>query len=153
MGQRASIARLVGGQSRPRPPMILVVDDDPASRYALARLLASPSVEIAEAVSGGDALERIRSRRPSALVLDLVMPGLGGFEVLSALRADAELRDLPTVVATSKVLSDEERTRLSAWGIPVFPKSALGRPEAAGEVLDALRRAGWAVRAVTPESV
>jgi CheY-like chemotaxis protein len=77
------------------------------------------------------------------VVLDLVMPGLGGLEVLAAMRADAALRDLPTVLVTSKVLSDEERSRLSGWQVPVFPKAALGRPEAATEAREALRRAGW----------
>ena len=125
---------------------ILLVDDDPASRYAIARLLSGPLVHVAEAVNGADALARIRGDRPSALVLDLVMPGMGGLDVVAALRADESFRDLPTVVATSKVLSDEERVRLSAWRIPVFPKSALGRPEAASEVRDALRRAGWSGR-------
>ena len=122
---------------------ILVVDDDPASRYALGRLLAGPAVVIMEAANGADALERIRQSRPGAVVLDLVMPGLGGLDVLAALRADLTLRDLPLVVATSKVLSDDERMRLSAWRVPVFPKAALGRPEAAAEARDALRRAGW----------
>jgi signal transduction histidine kinase len=134
----------VAAAARTSPATILLVDDDAASRYALARLLAAPGVEVAEAVNGADALERMRASRPSALVLDLVMPGLGGLAVLTTLRADARLRDLPTVVVTSKVLTDEERTLLSAWRIPVFPKSALGRPEAAAEVRDALRRAGWA---------
>jgi signal transduction histidine kinase len=122
---------------------VLVVDDDPASRYALSRLLSGNGITVAEAAGGADALQRIRAARPAAVVLDLVMPGMGGLEVVAALRADESLRDLPTVLATSKVLSDEERSRLSAWRIPVFPKSALGRAEAASEVRDALRRAGW----------
>ena len=122
------------------------MDDDPASRYALARLVAGPSIEVAEAVNGTDALERIRALRPSAIVLDLVMPGLDGLAVLAALREDATLRDVPTVVATSKVLTDEERTLLGRWRVPVFPKSALGRPEASHEVREALRRAGWISR-------
>jgi signal transduction histidine kinase len=132
--------------ARPARPTILVVDDDPASRYALARLVSGPTVEVAEAVNGADALERIRALRPSAIVLDLVMPGVDGLAVLAAMRDDAALRDVPTVVATSKVLSDEERTRLGRWRIPVFPKSALGRPEASHEVREALRRAGWISR-------
>jgi signal transduction histidine kinase len=132
--------------ARPARPTILVVDDDPASRYALARLVSGPTVEVAEAVNGADALERIRALRPSAIVLDLVMPGVDGLAVLAAMRDDAALRDVPTVVATSKVLSDEERTRLGHWRIPVFPKSALGRPEASHEVREALRRAGWISR-------
>jgi signal transduction histidine kinase/CheY-like chemotaxis protein len=125
---------------------ILVVDDDPAARYAITRLVAGPSIEVAEAVNGADALERIRAARPSAIVLDLVMPGLDGLAVLAAMREDAVLRDVPTVVATSKVLTDEERTLLGRWRVPVFPKAALGRPEASHEVREALRRAGWISR-------
>jgi len=135
-----------GGNGARERAIILVVDDDPASRYALTRLVAGPSIEVVEAVNGVDALERIRALRPSAIVLDLVMPGLDGLAVLAALREDATLRDVPTVVATSKVLSDEERTLLGRWRVPVFPKSALGRPEASHEVREALRRAGWISR-------
>jgi signal transduction histidine kinase/CheY-like chemotaxis protein len=144
-GRAAAVTERVAAVEPPpaRAATVLIVDDDPASRYALARLLAGPSIEVAEAVNGADALQRIRATRPSAVVLDLVMPGLGGLEVLAAMRADAALRDVPTVVATSKVLSDEERTQLGRWRVPVFPKSALGRPEAHHEVREALRRAGW----------
>ena len=139
----AAAAAAAGG----RPlATILVVDDDPASRYALSRLVAGPSIEVAEAVNGADALERIRALRPSAIVLDLVMPGLDGLAVLAAMREDSVLRDVPTVVATSKVLSDQERTMLGRWRVPVFPKAALGRPEASHEVREALRRAGWIAR-------
>ena len=134
------------GDAKRALSIILVVDDDPASRYALTRLVAGPQVEVAEAVNGADALERIRALRPSAIVLDLVMPGLDGLAVLAAMREDSVLRDVPTVVATSKVLSDEERTLLGRWRVPVFPKAALGRPEASHEVREALRRAGWISR-------
>ncbi len=147
-GAAQGAAPIATGAAPPAPAAgrvaaILVVDDDAGSRYALARVVAAPDVEVAEAVNGADALERIRAARPGAVLLDLVMPGLGGFEVLEALRADAALRDLPVVVTTSKLLSDEERTRLGRWRVPVFPKSALGRAEAAHEIREALRRAGW----------
>jgi CheY-like chemotaxis protein len=142
-GDRAAAVRPESAAPPGREPVILVVDDDPASRYALVRLLTGSGLRVTEATGGMDALARIRAARPQAMVLDLVMPGVGGLDVLATLRADPELRDLPVVLATSKVLSDEERTRLSSWRIPVFPKSALGRSEAATEVRDALRRAGW----------
>jgi signal transduction histidine kinase len=125
-----------------RSGTILVVDDDPASRYALARLLGSFS-GVEEAPDGAAGLRRIRAEPPSAVVLDLVMPGLGGLEVLEALRGDDATRDVPVVVATSKTLTDEERLRLAGWRVPVLPKSALARDEAVHEVRDALRRAGW----------
>jgi CheY-like chemotaxis protein/two-component sensor histidine kinase len=124
---------------------VLVIDDDPAARYTLVRLLGPLAAGVEEAPGGAEGLRRIRARRPSAVLLDLVMPGMGGLEVLEALRADPETRDLPVVAATSKVLTDEERVRLAGWGVPVLPKSALARAEAAGELKDALRRAGWTV--------
>jgi signal transduction histidine kinase len=146
----APVARPASAPAPPRvaPPSparsgrILVVDDDPASRYALARLVGN-FAGVEEAPDGAAGLQRIRAEPPSAVVLDLVMPGLGGLEVLEALRADDATRDVPVVVATSKVLTDEERLRLAGWRVPILPKSALSRDEAVHEVRDALRRAGW----------
>ena len=124
---------------------VLVVDDDPASRYALSRLLEPLGARVQEAVDGAEGLRLVRAALPSAVLLDLVMPDLGGLEVLEALRADPATRGLPVVVATSKALTDEERVRLAGWNVPVLPKSALGRADAPAEVRDALRRAGWVV--------
>jgi signal transduction histidine kinase/CheY-like chemotaxis protein len=129
----------------PATGTVLVIDDDPAARYTLVRLLDPLAIGVEEAPGGAEGLRRIRARRPSAVLLDLVMPDMGGLEVLEALRAAPETRDLPVVVATSKVLADDERVRLAGWGVPIVPKSALARAEAAGELKDALRRAGWTV--------
>jgi CheY-like chemotaxis protein len=64
--------------------------------------------EIAEVDRGASALEFVSSRRPSAIVLDVSMPDLGGLEVLARLRATPGLASLPVILHTSKVLEPDE---------------------------------------------
>src|SRR2546426_245664 len=91
---------------------ILIVDDDETSRYVLRQLLAGMRYETIEAASGAEGLERAREQLPAAIFLDLVMPGLSGFEVLDALRTDERTRGIPVVILTSKALDPDDHRRL-----------------------------------------
>ncbi|HET7339828.1 MAG TPA: response regulator, partial [Methylomirabilota bacterium] len=103
---------------------VLVVDDDEIARYLVRGYLDDLPCVVSEARSGEEALRRVRQEPPDAIVLDLVMPGLSGVEVLEQLRAEAPTRDTPVVVMTSKTLDEEERRRLTALGAAVVPKGA-----------------------------
>lgn len=85
-------------QRRVAPATILVVDDNDSSRELLAQQLQRQEHLVIEANSGERALEVMRSAKPDLLLLDLVMPGLNGYEVLQTIRADEELRRIPVVV-------------------------------------------------------
>ncbi|MEX1357068.1 MAG: response regulator, partial [Gaiellaceae bacterium] len=74
------------------------------------------------------------------IVLDLIMPGLDGFGVLERLRADPELRDIPVVVLTAKLLSADERDRLCAQAVALLEKSAYSPQELRRLVGQALGR-------------
>lgn len=91
---------------------ILIVDDHPLVRAGVRRLLAKdhPSVEIAEAVSAKEALNLVKTFQPDLLILDLNLPGMGGFAVIERLK-----REMPTPLIL--VLSMHED--------PVFAKRAL----------------------------
>ncbi len=81
---------------------VLIVDDDFSSRRLLSRHIASKwSVRILEAQEGSEALRLIAKERPNLVVLDMVMPFMGGLEVLKVLRANAKLRSIPVVACTS----------------------------------------------------
>jgi len=81
---------------------VLIVDDDFSSRRLLSRHIASKwSVRILEAQEGSEALRLISKERPNLVVLDMVMPFMGGLEVLKVLRANAKLRSIPVVACTS----------------------------------------------------
>ncbi len=79
---------------------VLIVDDDPAARELLAASLRGAGYRLVHATSGAEALELARSIRPDAITLDVMMPKPDGWEVLSALKADAELCDIPVVMVT-----------------------------------------------------
>ncbi len=78
---------------------ILLVDDDPGTIQWLCRLL-SGYPELRFASSGADALQQAQAWRPELILLDAEMPGMNGFEVFRALRADAELADIPVIFVT-----------------------------------------------------
>jgi CheY-like chemotaxis protein len=79
---------------------ILVCDDDPSLRE-LVRAVLGPGYRFVEAADGTEALELARGLQPDLVVLDVMLPGLSGIEVLEAIRGDAALRDLKVVVITA----------------------------------------------------
>lgn len=121
-------------------PNILIVDDDEIARYLLRNVLTGVSAEIGEASNGVEALRIVSEKRPKLIFLDLVMPDLSGIEVLDKLRASS-LRDIPVVLHTSKVLSDDEANDLRAKVLDLIPKSVT-RDELNRRVRDALLKAG-----------
>jgi PAS domain S-box-containing protein len=85
--------------SRPRGGTVLVIDDDPATRDALAQHLAKRGLRV-ETAAGGEGLALARQLRPVAITLDVAMPGMDGWEVLAALKADPDLADVPVIMVT-----------------------------------------------------
>lgn len=79
---------------------ILVCDDDPNLRELVRAVLGS-RYRFVEAADGTEALELARDDRPSLIVLDVMLPGLSGIEVLEELRASDDLKDIPVVVITA----------------------------------------------------
>jgi signal transduction histidine kinase/DNA-binding response OmpR family regulator len=123
-----SLLRDIRGITRhEEPKKLLLVDDNDLSLYILRELLDRPWLNLVEARNGREALELIDSERPDAVILDLVMPEMGGFEVLENLRAREETRKLPVIVYTSKVLTSEDKARLIALEASLIPKSDVTR--------------------------
>lgn len=122
----------------PGRPLVLIIDDDEASRY-IARLdLLAQNLEIAEAGSGNEGLALARKLRPHAIVLDLVMPDMDGFTVFAALRGDDATRQIPVILRTSKPLEWIDHDRL-VGAVDVVSK----HPETGtSELLRAIGRAG-----------
>jgi signal transduction histidine kinase len=89
-----------------RPPRILVVDDNDANRYAVARMLRAAGMETFEATSGHEAIERARDRA-DAIVLDVNLPDMSGFEVVRALRDDPRAAMIPIVHLSASYMRDE----------------------------------------------
>jgi signal transduction histidine kinase/DNA-binding response OmpR family regulator len=104
---------------------VLVIDDDPAARYVLSKLLSSGSTRVLEAGNCASGLEAARRARPAAIFLDLNLPDGSGEDVLGELRGDAALHATPVAIVTSRELSSVERTRLASSAQLVLQKSEL----------------------------
>jgi len=79
---------------------VLVIDDDPAVRDLVQRFLAKEGYRVAVASSGEEGLRLAKELRPDAITLDVIMPGLDGWAVLSRLKADADLAEIPVIMLT-----------------------------------------------------
>ena len=86
---------------------LLVVDDNEMNRDMLSRRLQRKGHEVATAVDGADALAQIENGRFDVLLLDIMMPGIDGFEVLKRLRATYSPTELPIIMATAKGERDD----------------------------------------------
>jgi CheY-like chemotaxis protein len=103
---------------------VLVVDDDADVRSLLQQELVAAGYRVRTASGGLQALELLKRERPSALLLDLMMPPPDGFEVLYRLRQDPALRELPVIVITAKELTAADQTILSHAAQRVIRKGA-----------------------------
>ncbi len=104
---------------------VLIIDDDPASRYLIQKLLTDQRTCVIEATDGRSGLIAARRSRPSMIFLDLMLPDLGGEQILEALKADAELQSVPVAIVTSRLLSRQQRAQLEVRAQAVLQKSEL----------------------------
>jgi len=84
----------------PDRPIVLIVDDDSAVREVISRSLAKEGYDPRVASDGKIGLAMAREIKPSVIVLDIMMPGMDGWAVLSALKSDVELQSIPVILAT-----------------------------------------------------
>jgi PAS domain S-box-containing protein len=113
---------------------ILLVDDDPKTLELLEETLRSAGYETQSVQSGARALEVLSSKLVSAVVLDLLMPGMDGFEVIRHMREQATLKELPILVMTAKTLAQEEIALLSRETQALFQKGGSWRQQLLVEV-------------------
>ncbi len=80
---------------------VLVVDDEPNIVLSLEFLMQQAGFEVLTAVDGESALQRVAERKPDLVLLDISLPGLSGFDVLSRLRAQPDFARLPIIMLTA----------------------------------------------------
>lgn len=115
-------------------PVVVLVDDDRASLDLLAAYLDGLDVRVVRVRDGLAALDAVRASEPVAVVLDIRLPVLDGWQVLARLKGDASTRSVPVIIAS--IL--EERTRGLALGAAEYLIKPVGREE----LVNALRRVG-----------
>jgi signal transduction histidine kinase/DNA-binding response OmpR family regulator/putative methionine-R-sulfoxide reductase with GAF domain len=128
------VREALASRSPSSEPTILVVDDETDVREMLADTLTEAGFRVMTAADGAAALQALRATLPDLVLLDLMMPGMDGYEALRALRGAPETRDLPVVILTG-VDSASERERAMAAGATVY----LRKPVLAKELVQTIR--------------
>ena len=87
---------------------VLVVDDDPEARTMLAKILTEERAEVIGAAGGDEAMAMIAQSSPDLVLLDLMMPGMSGFEMVARLRAQPAAAGIPVMIVSAKELTAED---------------------------------------------
>jgi CheY-like chemotaxis protein len=143
--QRGELLRTLGTFSltskvRTAPVTILVIDDDPKAVELVATALEPEGFHILKAFNGETGVAIAETEHPDLIILDLLMPGMNGFEALDRLAQSPVTQRLPIIIVTVKQLTAEEHQRLQGKITQLAQKATLSQKEVAAMVKDALRR-------------
>jgi CheY-like chemotaxis protein len=94
------------------PTSVLVIDDDPKNTRLVQAMLKPYNIEVLLAHDGAAGIKLARARRPDLIILDLMMPDVDGFEVVTALRAESATAQTPILIYTAKNITGADRQRL-----------------------------------------
>ncbi len=111
-----------GQDASPALPQILVVDDTPANLGLLVDHLEDRGYEVLVALGGQEALDRLRYAQPDLILLDVMMPGMDGFETCRRLKADVQTRDIPVIFMTALTDVDSKVSAFAAGGVDYVTK-------------------------------
>jgi CheY-like chemotaxis protein len=104
---------------------VLVIDDEQDIRLVAQVGLRAAGMTVVTAASGAAGVEAARQERPDAILLDVMMPGMDGYDTFAALKADADLRAIPVVFLTAKNPGGPEALAHSAGAAGFIPKPFL----------------------------
>ena len=136
---RARLSQILKKYTCPHPPCpVLLVEDDPATREATRAILEKEGWKVSEAENGRVAMECMERERPRLILLDLMIPEMGGFEFASWVRRHPKWRSIPIVVVTAYALSAEERRRLSGYVEKILQKEGDSHEELLHQLRDLL---------------
>lgn len=114
---------------------VLIAEDEPTILETLSFLLGRAGWSVAAVTDGAAVLDTVRRRRPRVLVLDVMLPGRSGLDILKALRADPEHADTPVLILTARGQSHDRQMALD-----LRADGFISKPFANDEVVDEVRR-------------
>lgn len=109
---------------------ILIVDDSPTEIFALRRMLEREGYEVLGATNGESGLVKARQEKPDLILMDVVMPGMNGFQATRRLAKDPETAEIPIIMITTK---DQETDRI--WALRQGARDYVVKPPIETELL------------------
>ncbi len=117
-------------------PRVLVIDNEPGVQELVKVNLTASGYEVLVTGDGETGLKLARSKRPGLILLDLRMPGMSGWDVLKALKADSQLHNIPVIVVTASLQTNQEERALHEGATAYMTK-----PFAVKELLSQVKKA------------
>ena len=114
---------------------VLIVDDSPTEMYKLTAMLEKHGHVVLKAENGADGVAIARQEKPDAVLMDIVMPGLNGFQATRTLSREASTRDIPVVLVTTK---DQDTDRM--WGMRQGARGYITKPFSEDELYEVIER-------------
>jgi twitching motility two-component system response regulator PilH len=109
---------------------VLIVDDSPTERHVLNEMLTKAGFEVITSDNGEDAIAKAKSERPDVILMDVVMPGLNGFQATRAISRDPETKAIPIIICTSKAQETDK-----IWGMRQGARGYIVKPIDRDELL------------------
>jgi twitching motility two-component system response regulator PilH len=116
---------------------ILIVDDSPTERHVLNDMLTKSGYEVVASDNGEDAIQKAKSLKPDLILMDVVMPGLNGFQATRAISRDPDTRAIPIILCTSK---SQETDKI--WGMRQGARDYIVKPVNKDELLEKIAAIG-----------
>ena len=113
---------------------VLIADDSSTDLKNLEQIVSGAGYQVITAASGKDALAKAKADRPDAILLDVIMPDMNGFQACRAITNDAETKNIPVILVSSK----GEKTD-KVWGEEQGAKSYVTKPYTSDQILSQLK--------------
>jgi twitching motility two-component system response regulator PilH len=114
---------------------ILIVDDSPTDAYLVKNILEGQGYQTSEASNGEEGIQKAKDTKPNLIIMDVVMPGLNGFQATRKITKAPETSSIPVIIVSSKNMESDR-----AWGLMQGAKEFLVKPVKQDELLDAVKR-------------
>jgi twitching motility two-component system response regulator PilH len=115
---------------------ILIVDDSPTEIHVLKTMLEKNGFETISAASGEDGIAMAKSEKPDLILMDVVMPGMNGFQATRKITKDEDTSTIPVIIVTTKDLETDR-----VWGMRQGAKDYVTKPAQEGELITKIKDA------------
>ena len=119
------------------PKTILIIEDDKFLRELIAQKLIKEGFEISEAVDGEEGIKKIKEEKPDLVLLDLILPGIDGFEVLSKMKEDPALASIPVIILSNLGQKEDVEKGLKLGAVDYLIKAHF----TPGEIIEKIKAA------------
>jgi len=117
------------------PKKILVIEDDRFLRELISKKLAKEGYEVSEAIDGEEGIKKIKSEKPDLILLDLILPSIDGFEVLSKMKDDPIVSSIPVIILSNLGQKEDVEKGLKLGAVDYLIKAHF----TPGEIIEKIR--------------